>query len=315
MEDAVAPLNIPADLRTTWSRFQLSELLPFPGWIPARLALQFRADIEAGHGSMALFQVAYEAHVELAVDLTAPAGVDSALWYVEIVGGAARRRYRSMAAFFGAAAAAIHSGILRWQDGYAQTDEVAWDLLVEDWNKRVRTDDGLGADEVDLNRPFRWPGRWQRLAGLDPESARPRGPTHEIRMLLLATRPADRATVAGRVVGLAGGEDASRITLRDATGEMALWVPRETDPFWQAGMRAEVEIDVLLLPSVGSGEAWDADLTARQWAIQRAALGHDMAAAQRLVLELTQMFDPSTCDAIAVAVRPARWPPTPDGLP
>lgn len=308
VEDAVAPLSLPEDLRTTWKRFQIAELLPFPGWIPARLSLDFRSDVEAEHGSTALLQVAYEAHVELSVDLTAPRDVGSALWEVQIEDGMARRRYRSIAAFFAAAAEATRAGILKWQDGYTQTDDLAWDRLVERWNGRVNADDGLGVDEVDLNRPFRWPARWQQLAGLDPLAARPRGPTHDV-STLLATRPTEQATVAGRIVGLAGGAEGSRVTLHDASGEMAVWIPPETDPFWQAVIRADVEIDVVLLPSAGSGEAWDVQMTSRQWAVQRAALGHDMAAAQRLVIELSQLFDPSTCDAIAVAVRPANWPP------
>jgi hypothetical protein len=47
---------------------------------------------------------------------------------------------------------------------------------------------------------------------------------------------------------------------------------------------------------VGSGDAWNAELTSTQWAIQRAAVGHDMVGAQPLAEELTRMFDPSTCD-------------------
>jgi hypothetical protein len=312
VEEAIEPLSLPQDLRTTWARFQVAPLLPFPRLIPAQLALQFRSDVEAGHGSTALFQFGYEAHVDLSVDLTAPSGVASSLWEVHVEDGDARRKYHSIAAFFAAAAEAVRGGILRWHGDYAQTDDLAWDGLVERWNGVTTVDDDLGADEVDLNRPFGWPARWQRHAGLDPETARPRGRTHDIRTLLTG-RPTEHATVAGRIVGLAGGADASRITLQDANDEMAIWVPRETDPFWQAVPRAEVEIDVLLLPSVGSGDAWNADLTSTQWAIERAGLGHDMAGAQQLAQELTRMFDPSTCDAIAVAVRPSKWPPADQG--
>jgi hypothetical protein len=76
-------------------------------------------------------------------------------------------------------------------------------------------------------------------------------------------------------------------------------------------MGAEVEADVVLLPTAGSGEAWDVNMASHQWAIQRAALGHDMSGAQRLAQELMRMLDPSTCDGVSVAVRPASWPITP----
>jgi hypothetical protein len=306
VEEILAPLTLPDEVRAVWRRFQIAPLLPFPGWTPARFALDIRSEANAP-GAPALFAVAYESQVELCVDLTAPARSGCPLWEVEIVDGTARRRYRSMAVFFAAAADAVRSGILRWQDGYAQTDETAWTAMVGRWNSRAGRDEGLDVDEVDLNRPLAWPDRWLRAAGLDPEQARPRGPTHDIGTLLSA-RPEEAATVVGRIVGLAGSTEASRITLEDATGRMAVWVPRATDPFWFAVMRAEVELDLLLLPSVGSGGAWDVEMAARQWGVQRAALGHDIPAAQRLGLEVMQMLDPTTCDAVALAARPAAWP-------
>lgn len=66
-----------------------------------------------------------------------------------------------------------------------------------------------------------WPERWQRIAGLTPESVALQGRTHTIAELM-ATDPAQpvEATVLARVVSLAG--DSKGSTVRVTTGR-ASW--------------------------------------------------------------------------------------------
>jgi hypothetical protein len=71
-------------------------------------------------------------------------------------------------------------------------------------------------------------------------------------------------------------------------------------------MRADVELDVMLLPSVGRGEVTSDQLGAWQARVQRAALGGDLAGAQAAAVEFTKLLRPGSADALAIAVRPAR---------
>jgi hypothetical protein len=307
----LAPLAVPNALRTVWRGFQAPELVPFPSWLPARDTLEIWRTEQDDFGilPMALFPVAYASHFYLTVDLTDAPHAGAPLWEVDYIDGVARLRHRSLAAFFAAAADAIRRGLLTWADGYAHLEGEAWAAVIAEWDGRVPLVAGTEV-EVDIGDPLAWPARWRLASGIDAAAAQPRGATTTIRQLL-DDRPGEVATIVGRIVGLAGSVESSRLTLDDGSGELVIWCDRRVDPFRRAGMRRDVEVDLVLLRTAGTGRGKSQELDAWQVRVQRAALSGDMSGAQQMAMEVLSLLNPETCDAVALAVRPSsdRKPP------
>jgi hypothetical protein len=254
-----------------------------------------------------LFPVAYQSQVYLMVDLSDAPHPEAPLLEVDYIDGTARPRYASLASFFGAASEAIGLGALRWHDGYAVEDADAWRDLTAGWNARA-ADGRPDAGEVDIGSPLSWPERWRIASGIDAAAATPRGSSMTVRQLL-TDRSAGAQTIVGRVVGLAGSAESGRLTIRDATGELVVWCDRRVDPFRVGVMRRTIEVDVILAPTeAGAGHRSSAELDAWHRRIQAAALAGNLPVAQELATEALKLIDPTTCDAVAIAVRPASLP-------
>jgi hypothetical protein len=108
------------------------------------------------------------------------------------------------------------------------------------------------------------------------------------------------ATVQGRIVSLAGTNQASLITLDDGTAQLEVWVPRDADRFGSGGMGSRVELDV----ETTSGRSRRGEIDAEHAAVSAAALGGDMGTAQDIGLRLAAMLAPESAEAVAIAVRP-----------
>jgi len=305
----VAPLPLPEALRTMWKRFQDPQLMPYPEWGTAleRLESWRRERDEAAVALPVLFPIgSFGFALLLCADLTAPPELGVPLWEHEYVDGEARLRHRSLAAYYRAAAEAVRTGLVEWSFGRAAiADQRAWDEVTSRWNEEFAAHDDLGVEVVDTNSPLAWPHRWQVAAGVDIELARPRGATTTIATLIAGRAVQQPATIVGRIIGLAGSHESRRVQFRDSTGEIAVWIAGRADPFSVGVMRAEVELDVMLLPSVGRGEAASDQLGAWQGRVQHAALGGDLAGAQAAAVEFAKLLGPGSADAIAIAVRPA----------
>lgn len=306
----VAPLPLPSPLRAMWGRFQDPSVMPYPDWGTAlqRLELWRQEREEAGLSPSGLFPIAsYQSDLLLCADLTAPPDLGVPLWELEYVDGEARLRHRSLAAFYQAAAEAVRAGLIEWGFGRAVlADRRAWDEIAARTNQALAIDIELGVEMVDTNRPLAWPRRWQIAEGLDLERARPLGATTTIAGLLGDRVVEQPATIVGSIRGLAGGLESSRVELHDSTGEIAVWIERTTDPFRVAVNHAEVEMDVVLLPSAGRGEAASARIEEWQARLQDLALGGHLVGAQGAAGRIAALIEPGSADALAIAVRPGR---------
>jgi hypothetical protein len=91
-----------------------------------------------------------------------------------------------------------------------------------------------------------WPAHWQRASGIDPRDAQPRGATHTIAEILGSDPSAElHATVAGRVIDLAGFDTGVRVRVSDGTGSIDIGCPSDAAPFGIAsGDRFEFDIAV-----------------------------------------------------------------------
>jgi hypothetical protein len=210
-----------------------------------------------------------------------------------------------LAVAFDAAADALDAGVFLWRPEYRAVeviDDDAWDEIVRARNDEAAADGAFdpGITKLDLHSPLTWPEDWQRACGIDVQAAAPRGSTATIAEFL-ATSPAS-ATIAGRIAGLTGSAEGSRINLVDSTGSLAVWCPSEADPFNVVRNRNSIEIDVLR--SSGSRADGERDVERLQATIQSEVFRGDTVAAQAAVLQLAGFAGPEVVDAIAVAIRP-----------
>jgi hypothetical protein len=301
---AIAPLTLGHDVVAMWARLQAPPAMPYPSWLAARDALEFwQVDSGGSSGRLPLFPIAYESHGFLSAGLVGDP-IESVIWRWAYDAEPATPHFRTLAVAFDAAADALDAGIFLWHPEYRGVeviDDDAWDEVVRARNEEAAADGAFdpGITKLDLQSPLTWPDAWQRACGLDVRAAAPRGITATIAEFL-ATSPAS-ATIGGRIVGLIGGAEGSRITLDDGTGSLAVWCPSGADPFFLVRIRDSIEIDVLRSPGGAAGA--DADIDRLQAMIQEAVVRGDVAAAQVAALQLAG-FDSESVDAIAATVRP-----------
>lgn len=142
--------------------------------------------------------------------------------------------------------------------------------------------------------PLAWPAEWLAAAGRSLEGIRPRGATHTLAELL-DERP-ERATVAGRVVGLAGGRDLV-VTVEDGTGRLDVWCPQQVQA-WGPVRKRRFEFDV----------TFDSPLSAEPMpdsaAVQRHALDGDIHEAVQAAGDYVQRLERHRPDVTATAIRP-----------
>jgi hypothetical protein len=302
---AIAPLTLGHDVVAMWARLQAPLAMPYPSWLAARDALDFwQEDSGGSSGRHPLFPIAYESHGFLSAGLVGDPE-ESVIWQWAYDAEPATLRFRTLAVAFESAADALDAGIFVWRPEYRSVeviDDDAWDEVVGARNEEAAADGASdpGISKLDLQSPLTWPEAWQRACGIDVQAAAPRGTTATIAEFL-SSSPAS-ATIAGRIVGLIGGSDGSRIKLDDGTGSLAVWCPPGADPFFLVRIRDSIEIDVLRSPGGAAGA--DADIDRLQATIQEAVVRGDMAAAQVAAMQLAG-FDAESVDAIAAAIRPS----------
>jgi hypothetical protein len=302
---AIAPLTLGHDVVAMWARLQAPPAMPWPSWLAARDALAlWQEDSGGSSGRHPLFPIAYESHGFLSAGLVGDPE-ESVIWQWAYDAEPATLRFRTLAVAFDAAADALEAGIVLWRPEYRSVevvDDVAWDAVVRARNEEAIADGAFdpGITRLDLQSPLTWPAAWQRACGIEIHAARPRGITATIAEFLATS--AASATIAGRIVGLIGGSDGSRITLDDGTGSLAVWCPPGADPFYVVRIRDSIEIDILRSPGGAAGA--DADIDRLQAMIQEAVVRGDMAAAQVAALQLAG-FQSESVDAIAEAIRPS----------
>jgi hypothetical protein len=303
---AIAPLGLGDDVAAMWARFQAPPAMPYPSWLSARYALDiWQEDREEAAVGFPLFPIAYESHGFLSAGLVGDPH-ESVIWRWAYDAEPATLRFRTLAVAFDAAADALQQGIFEWRDEHRYLevlDDQAWEAVVRVRNEEAVADGVFdpGITRVDLQSPLTWPEAWQRACGIDVRAAVPRGRTATVAEFLASSSTS--ATIAGTIAGLVGTAEGSRATIDDGTGHLAVWCPREADPFFAVRNRESVEIDIVRSPGTAGGS--EADLDRQHATIQNAIVHGDMVAAQVAALRIAGFAGPESVDAIAVAVRPS----------
>ena len=195
----------------------------------------------------------YESHEVMSAELDVDGLAGGALfeWCVSDPQGGFHRRFNSMADWVSRVAELINDGqFLR-----RETEQQGPWLLVphpERYDEERATappahpryGDTLHIDGDILN----WPEHWQRANGLRPESLVLRGATHTVADVLASPAAVElRATIAARVVDLAGLGGAARVRVDDGTGRLDVACPVSTTLLGPR-MRDWYEFDIVVAP-------------------------------------------------------------------
>lgn len=300
--EALRPFRIPLDLVATWRRFQAGPgtTIEWAAWQPAVEGLRVREtdrEIPADWPAC-LFALGTEGMTKTFVELDPPDGPPGggAVWVGAYDDDELAPIAPSLADALFTAGEAWDRGILRWEAPYATMDDLRpWRSLVRELYPDLPS-------PASVWQPLTWPAHWQAASGIDPADAVPRGATATLAALReqMSTGGTATATVQGRIVSLAGTNQASLITLDDGTAQLEVWVPRDADRFGSGGMGSRVELDV----ETTSGRSRRGEIDAEHAAVSAAALGGDMGTAQDIGLRLAAMLAPESAEAVAIAVRP-----------
>jgi len=221
-------MRLPEAVRRFWTRVDVRTLRvqPYPAFTTPGFALQswrMARDEFADAQPLALVTIGYTSHGCMSAELEVDdiAGGALFMWFVD-------DRTNFTRCFDGIAEWVEHLARLVRDGRYTRRDgERGPSLLVPD------SDDADTAPPSPRPHPVHgaalhldgdilaWPPHWQRANGIRPEHLRLRGATHTIAEVLASPPGRElRATIAARVVNLAGGSSWTRARVDDGTGRM-----------------------------------------------------------------------------------------------
>lgn len=236
---AIAPMSLPADVRRWWERVDAHSVRAwaYPALINCDLALDGwiqRRDEFPGMAPLSLFDVGYASHECMSVELDSPLGEGGALFEWNLVDGGFHLRYSGLSGWLERITELVAAGQFERRDGSRSGPRL-----------HLRDEPEYGVPRYERD-PLLWPVHWQRLSGIHPEDLTPRGATHTIAELL-ASDPSEplEATVAARVVDLAGLSEITRVRVSDGTGTMAINCPTAVTTLGPV-MTKEFEFDVIV---------------------------------------------------------------------
>lgn len=238
LEQAIAPMRLPEEVRTFWRRVDAATLraLPHPGFTTPEGALaswRLARDQFAALQPLALVAVGSDSLTCMSVELTVGDIDGGALfdWYVADIGGFTRM-FNRLSDCVHYVAALIEQGAYLRRD----SDRGPWLLIPgptpPDAERPEPPEPGpdpvhgttrhIGRDILD------WPEHWQRASGLCPGDLVLRGATHTIADLLALTPDVPlRATIAARVMSLADSSGWTRVRVDDGSGKLDVSCPYE----------------------------------------------------------------------------------------
>jgi hypothetical protein len=248
LEAELAPMRLPEAAREFWRRVDVRTLRvdPYPSFTTPEFALhgwRMARDEFAAFQPLALVNLGYESHGCMSVELDMDGIEGGALfeWFVSDPSGFDRR-------FDGLPDWLRHLAELIGQGRYRRTEtEQGPRLLVPDPDDAgaahaARPVLHIGHDILD------WPEHWQRANGVRPEDLRLRGATHTLSEVLASPPEQElRATIAGRVVDLAGGGGWTRVRVDDGTGALNVACPTEASLLGPR-MHDWYEFDIVVAP-------------------------------------------------------------------
>jgi len=230
---AIAPLRLPADLRRFWERIAPATLRAevFPPFCDPRFALQsWQSARQQFPGQPAiLFLVGYENWSCMSIELD---GVDSeggTLFQWGLEDGDFYLGHRRLGDWLVRIADLIGAGSYQRRTGQRGASLE----IVDEWSETPAAALRAGGSRHPIygeatavpREPINWPAHWQRAAGIEPSDIPERGASLTIAELL-ASDPASelRATIAGRVLTLAGGADVC-VRVSDGTETITVLCP------------------------------------------------------------------------------------------
>jgi hypothetical protein len=244
---AIAPMRLPFEAVALWKTFQVEHGALAAGWplASARYALEtWQYDVDSGMGIFAkcLFPIAFEYQAFKWIELHGPADLDGGrIWE----GAYDTSEIRSVAPSLADLIVGLVDG---WDAGFFEhradkdfshlQDDQAWYRLLRD-----RFGTPLAVDGWTRHS---WPARWKSLSGLAEAAPRPSDAITRIVDLTNGTAWLDGETktlegYASVVIGTGLGV---RALVRDATGQIEVWVPTKSDPFRDIDA-GRVQVDVV----------------------------------------------------------------------
>lgn len=253
IDAAIAPMSLPRPLRRFWERVDPRSLRvwAYPHPADPGFALDTwkqHRDEFPGMVPRPLFLVGYESWACLSVELDNPFAAGGAVFEWRLDGTDFYLRYHELGGWLDRMTALLVAGEFERRDG--PVGEV---LVLRDPHAALSMNalpappppNPVHGDVTCYERALlKWPLHWQRLSGIEPEDIEPRGATHTVAELL-ASDPSEplQATVAARVIDLAGLGSGTYVRVSDGTGVMAISCPTAVTSLGPV-MREEFEFDV-----------------------------------------------------------------------
>jgi hypothetical protein len=255
VDAAVAPYELPGDLRRFWERVDPSSLAvrTFPDLLAPAAALKLRqAELDETSAGFPLgpppllCTIAYASSVSLSVELGSARGLGGTIFRWAYDEPGFRIEYRMLADLFDVLTELVSEDALEHNGGFVFLPDGA------DEAKRLERLRHAGphplygdAPEVS-GRLEDWPEHWLEASRIDLESRVPLGTTHTIDELVTAAAAGPvTGRIAGTVTRFVGiGRDAV-VLVDDGTRPVDVWCPAGTSP-WGPVHRGRFEFEVTL---------------------------------------------------------------------
>jgi len=239
LEQAIAPMRLPEEVRTFWRRVDADTLRarPHPAFTTPELALAFwrmARDQFADLQPLALVAVGSEGQTRMSVELNV-GDIDGGVlfdWYVADISGFTRM-FNQLSDWVHYVAALIEQGAYVRRD----SDRGPWLLIpdpaLQDAQRPEPPEPGPdpvhGTTRYIERDILDWPEHWQRANGLGAEDLVLRGATHTVADLLALTPDVPlRATIGARVMSLAASGAWTRVRVDDGSGQLDVSCPYQT---------------------------------------------------------------------------------------
>ncbi len=298
--DAVAPYELPAELRRFWERVddERMEVYTFPRLGGPANALAFQGSLRKSGAPPVLLPIDYASHCYGVIELRSEWSEGGTIleWDLDAFPLVAH----SVADRIAVLGELVSEGRFERGDGYVVLDHPA------EQEKRLARLDAFGPHPVYGNLraiPHEleaWPTHWLVTSGIDLGDREPLGATHTIAELVAA---AGDGMVTGRIHGevirLIGTAHETLVVVDDGTAVIDVSCPAGTSP-WGPVHRRRFEFEVTIEGPVDAPP----DLDTLHAQISREALTGNLAAAQAAAERLARELEEHRPAAVASDVRP-----------
>lgn len=261
VDDAVAPYELPPDVRRFWELVDPSSLAvrTFPDLLAPAAALKLRqVELEEAAPGVAtgppplLFTIAYASHVSLSVELASTSGPGGTIFRWDYTEPGFRVEYRTFADLLGVLTELVSENAAEHNGGFVFLPDGADEAKRLERLRRAGPHPLYGDAAEISGRLEEWPEHWLEASRIDLASRVPLGTTHTIdELVTAATAGPVTGRIAGTVTRLVGiGRDAV-VLVDDGTRPVDVWCPAGTSP-WGPVHRRRFEFEVTLAGPVAA---------------------------------------------------------------